>query len=57
MPIQNKLTKAMQSHFCNKHKEDTIIIEEEGPLLHCHFCGIFQRTVGEEHIQARNGQQ
>jgi hypothetical protein len=29
-----------------------IIIEEEGPLPRCPFCGIFQRTVGEKHIQS-----
>jgi hypothetical protein len=51
-PYKTNSPKAMRMHFRNKHNEDTIIIEEEGPLPRCQFCGILQRTVGEKHIQS-----
>jgi hypothetical protein len=54
-PCKTNSPKAVRTHFRNKHNKDTIIIEEEGPLPRCPFCGIFRRTVGEKHIQISKG--
>jgi hypothetical protein len=33
-------------HFRNVHNNDSLIVEEEGPLPRCERCGLFQREVG-----------
>lgn len=42
---------AMRAHFRNVHNKHSIVIIEEGRLLRCGECGIFQTTVGRAHQQ------
>jgi hypothetical protein len=44
----------MRRHFRARHVEHTIVIQEEGPLLRCTACGLFQRDVGWKHQQSED---
>jgi hypothetical protein len=48
-PAKVKTPGEMRKHFRNRHLQDTIVIEEEGPLPQCIKCGLFQSIVGERH--------
>ena len=48
-PYKSEFPATMRRHFRNCHPEDTIIIEEEGPLPRCPRCRLFQKDVGPKH--------
>ena len=34
----------MRKHFRQRHMEDSIVVQEEGPLPQCRLCGLFVRN-------------
>jgi hypothetical protein len=42
----------MRVHFRNVHNNNSLIVEEEGPLPRCERCGLFQLEVGPKHQQS-----